>query len=70
MLDTAGVQANQRDYLLAYWDIELAANVKLLTEAQIVKAVKLKLISFADGSDRLLALGYEPEDAALLLAGA
>lgn len=70
LLDATGVQANQRDFLLNYWDIELAANVRMLTEAQIVKAQKNGLITPENALDRLLGLGYVAGDAALLLEGA
>lgn len=69
-LDSLGVPSAQRDQLLQGWTIEQQANVKTLTEAQIVKAVKLELISSDDGNTRLIALGYSPTDAAILLAGA
>jgi|SRR5215469_816707 len=69
-LDALGIPATQRDYLLQLWDIEAAANVRLLTPAQIVKAAKLTLISDDDALARLEALGYSESDAALLLGGA
>ncbi len=69
-LDAIGVPASQRDFMLALWDIELDANTRHLTEAQVVKAVKLKLITQDDGTARLTAMGYSPDDAALLIAGA
>lgn len=69
-LDAAGIPAPQRDYNIALWNIERDANVRTLTEAQVVKAVKLKLISADEGNARLVAMGYTSDDAALLLAGA
>lgn len=44
LLTSAGVPSAQTSYLLSMWQIEQGANVKLLTEAQIVKAVKDQLI--------------------------
>lgn len=70
LLDAAGVPAAQRDALLEQWTIERAANVHLLTPAQIVKAHKLQLISDQDALDRLVAQGYSDGDAALLIEGA
>lgn len=70
LLDAAGVPAAQRDTLLEQWSIELAANVHLLTPAQIVKAHKLQLIGDQDALNRLVAQGYSDGDAALLIEGA
>lgn len=70
LLDAAGIPAAQRDYNLALWDIELQANVRQLTPAQVVKAFKLNLIDQQSATDRLVFLGYSPDDADLLLQGA
>lgn len=70
LLDRSGIPATQRDYLLRVWDIERAASVRSLTEAQVVKAVTKKLITAQDGASRLMNMGYSEVDAALLLAGA
>lgn len=70
LLDALGVPSDRRDFLLANWAVEAAANVRLLTPAQIVKAVKLQLISEDDGKARLDNLGYSADDASLLLQGA
>jgi hypothetical protein len=69
-LDNLGLPTAQRDNLLSFWDIEAAANVRVLTEAQIVKAAKLELITPDDAGSRLVALGYSAGDAQLLLGGA
>lgn len=69
-LDALGIPASQRDYLIALWDIELDANTRTLTEAQTVKAVKLKLITEQDGISRLEKMGYDSTDAQLLIKGA
>jgi hypothetical protein len=69
-LDSLGLPTSRRDELLNIWDMERAANTKQLTEAQIAKAVKLKLISPENGLARLINLGYSEGDAALLLEGA
>lgn len=69
-LDAIGIPAPQRDYMLSLWDIEYNAHVRLLTEAQIVKAVNKNLITPDDGQARLVALGYSADDASLLLKGA
>jgi len=69
-LDAIGVVPAQRDAMLQLWTIEHDANVKVLTEAQIVKAAKLTLITQEDAAARLQGMGYSADDAALLLAGA
>lgn len=69
-LDSLGIPTARRDQLLTVWDMEVAANAKELTEAQIVKAHKLQLISDQDALTRLNNLGYNDTDAALLIAGA
>jgi len=70
LLDQAGIPAEQRDALLKEWDIERTAAVRLLTPAQIVKGVKLELITPDDALARLTEQGYSETDAELLLAGA
>lgn len=69
-LDALGVPSANRDYLLRIWDLEQSVNVKVLSEAEIVKAVKKSLITADDGLARLEGLGYSADDAALLLEGA
>lgn len=69
-LDAIGIPSQQRDYMLGLWDIEYQAHVRHLTEAQVVKAVKLKLIAMDDGLSRLEAMGYDAVDAELLIQGA
>ena len=69
-LDALGIPASQRDRLIQVWDIEYGAYSRTLTEAQIVKAVKIKLISPEDGLNRLMDMGYNLVDAGLLLEGA
>lgn len=66
-LDSLTVPADNRDFLLKQWDIDLAANTRVLTEAQVVKAVKKELITSDDGLARLLAMGYSQGDAELLI---
>lgn len=67
-LDDLKLTAAQRDRFLAVWDLERAENVKVLTAAEIVHAVKLGAIPEAEGLDRLTADGYSPRDAWLRLA--
>jgi len=69
-LDAIGIQATQRDQILALWKIEHDANVRVLTPPQVVKAVTKQLISQDEGMARLEALGYNSVDADLLISGA
>lgn len=71
-LDQLGIPADARDRYLRVWKLEQQTQTRLLSEAQIVKAVKLKLkgTSEAWGLTRLVELGYDASDALLLLQGA
>lgn len=69
-LDALGLPSANRDYLLSIWDLERSVNVRVLSEAEIVKAVKKSLITPDDGLARLQNLGYSADDATLLLEGA
>jgi hypothetical protein len=69
-LNAIGLPSDQVTYLMNMWSIEQGAYTKLLTEAQIVKAVTDSLITAQDGESRLIALGYSQGDADLLLNGA
>lgn len=71
-LDQLAVPADARDRYLKIWALEQKDTTRLLSEAQIVKAVKLKLPGASDAWAlvRLVDLGYSPGDAELLLAGA
>jgi hypothetical protein len=66
-LDQLGVPHSQRDSLLDMWELERKAKVKLLTEAQVVKAVKKGFLSEDQGRHRLVKMGYPQEDAKILL---
>jgi hypothetical protein len=71
-LDQLGIAAAARDRYLKVWNLERAAATRQLTEAQILKAIKLNLPGADDawGLVRLTQLGYSAGDAGLLLAGA
>lgn len=66
-LDKIGVPATQRDYMLALWAIQRSTHHKALTEAQLVKANTMGLLSDHDTEQRLLDQGYTLGDARLLL---
>ena len=63
-----GVVASQAQELIAIWDHERAANLKHLTEAQVVAAFGLDLVDQATAQLQLEAQGYTPHDAWLLLS--
>jgi hypothetical protein len=66
-LDAMGIRSQQRDSLLATWDKERAVKVKVLTPAQVLKAVKLGVLTAEQGTARLVQQGYSAEDAAILV---
>lgn len=61
------VPADQQRELLGVWDLERAANVRDLTEAQIIAAYKRELFTEGEALTRLRAIGYQGQDAAILL---
>jgi len=66
-LDQLGVTAGQRDRLLHLWEIEQSATVHRLTAAQILRANKLGVKDDTWTLDRLTGMGYDPQDAELLI---
>lgn len=70
LLDKIGIPTQQRDILISLWSVEQSANVRTLTEAQVVKAVAKQIITADEGAARLTAMGYSATDAQLLLEGA
>lgn len=66
-LSALGVAAAAQSRLLQIWDIEHATVVKRPTVAQLGAMVKKSLITAAEMTTRLVAEGYTPGDAALLV---
>lgn len=66
-IDSLGVASQMRDELLSIWDGERAQKVALLTPTQIRSAMKKNLIDQQGALDRLIALGYGADDAAIFL---
>lgn len=66
-LNALGLPHEQVSYSIALWTIERDTHTKFLSEAQVVKANTLGLISDAEAEKRLMGLGYPQEDARLLL---
>ncbi|HEX4921851.1 MAG TPA: hypothetical protein VFV92_14070 [Candidatus Bathyarchaeia archaeon] len=67
-LDGIGMQAQSRDHLIAVWELEASVNTKSLTEAQIIRAIKLGTITPDQGAERLLRMGYGVDDITIILA--
>ena len=62
------VTPTHRDHLLAVWDSERAATVRLLTPAQVVDLWELGAFDEAEATAELVGLGYTPRDAWGLLS--
>jgi SOS response regulatory protein OraA/RecX len=62
------VPAEEIDDILRLWTLEREANVKHLTESEIVSAFKTDLLDQAGAQARLEQIGYTPEDAWVLLS--
>jgi len=66
-LDYLGIPNESRDDYMALWDIERTTVSKTLTASQIRQAVAKGLIDRDNGLSRLVAQGYDVEDASLYL---
>ena len=67
LIDAMGIPHQQRDAMLQLWQIERDANVAQLTEAQIIKALKVGTITSDDALTRLVNKGYLEADANILI---
>lgn len=70
ILDKSGLLAAQRDQLISTWKTERSAVVRNLTEAQLIRALKKKTLTVQQVDDRLIGMGYDQADAAILIADA
>lgn len=66
-LDKLKIPAALRDDLIEEWNVERDVNSKHLTAAQIVDAFKKEFVDLKGATDRLLAIGYDPPDAKILI---
>lgn len=66
-LDRLGVQPNTRDELLHDWQIEHEVTVRHLTVSDLTKAAKMKLLNSEEVEQRLVAMGYSPADASVIM---
>jgi hypothetical protein len=67
-LDRLGVPGVAIPDIISTWDVIASANVKTLTEAQIVDAWAKNLLTNDQASSELQAIGYTPFDAWVLMA--
>lgn len=67
-LDSIGVPPDQRDLLLGTWEVERDVVTQRLTPTQVTQAVKRGILDPQQATDRLIAYGYDPGDAQVLLA--
>lgn len=67
-MDALRVPPDQRDALLALWEIEASIPTHRLSEAQLRAAAKRGLIGWADYTAELVGMGYAQQDADLLTA--
>lgn len=68
LLDSSGIPVDQRDDVLALWDLERQTVTRTLTLAQVQSALKKGIIDEATFNSRLAGMGYGADDAAILLA--
>jgi hypothetical protein len=67
-LDQLGIAHQWRDSIIQIWQLEQEANVRQLTEAQILKGNKKGALSDPETISRLMNLGLSKPDAEFLLA--
>lgn len=67
-LGQLGVPGSQQQHLLQTWTLESGANVKILTETQIVDAWSYNILSQDEAMSELEGIGYTPLDAWTLLS--
>lgn len=66
-LSAVGVPADQSAQLLKTWKLEVAAEIKILTAAEVCDSVKYGLMDANEALARLEEMGYAPDDAWLRL---
>lgn len=67
-LAALGVVGTHLAHLMHTWDLEMAANVKLLTQAEVTAAFEYQVMTQDEATTELLRLGYTPFDAWVLLS--
>jgi hypothetical protein len=71
LLDQTGMAIEERDRVIALWDLERETVSASLTVAQVTSSVKKGILTFDEGMRRLVGRGYSEGDAIILfrLAG-
>lgn len=67
-LDRLGIPADSVELIMQGWQLQAQANVKTLTEAQIIDAWYYLVLSEPEAMQALEAIGYTPYDAWVLLS--
>lgn len=67
-LDGLGIPSEAAAEMVATWHLENSINVRVLTEAQIVSAWELKILTEQEAMTELGNIGYTPFDAWVLLS--
>lgn len=67
-LGTLGIPAHSATSMLNDWQLERSANIRVLTEAQIVDALEYSVIDQGTAQSYLEGLGYSPYDAWVLIS--
>lgn len=67
-LTQLGIPGHTVDEIIQDWELQAAANVKILTEAQIINAWYYNIIDDAEAINDLGAIGYTPYDAWVVLS--
>jgi hypothetical protein len=70
LIDQMTIPHQQRDAFLQLWQVERDANVRMLTEAQVMKAITKGIMTEQEGRDYLANMGFSPIDIDRLIAGA
>lgn len=66
-LSGAGVAADQVSFLLKLWKLELSTKRRVLTEAQVIHAMKKGVFTVEQTQTRLVGMGYAAADAKVLI---
>lgn len=68
LLSAAEVPDSRSTYLISIWELERSAGVKDLTVKEITDMWSAGLLTQEQATNKLLGIGYSPDDAALIIA--
>jgi hypothetical protein len=63
-----GIESKQVEQLIALWDMERQANVRVLSQSQVARAFKSEIIGYDTAMAKLGHMGYTKHDAWILLS--